>query len=109
MKMIMAVITTEDSNSLLDRLIRRGFAATATSSTGGYRHANNVTVFCGVEDDDVAEVLTIFRENCPSRIQYVTPLPPVMEPGEMHIPTPVEKHMGGATIFVMDVGHFEQI
>ena len=37
------------------------------------------------------------------------PMPPIMEPGEMHIPTPVEKRMGGATIFVMDVGHFEQI
>jgi uncharacterized protein YaaQ len=46
-------------------------------------------------------VLGIFRESCPSRVQYVTPLPPVMEPGEVHIPTPVEKHVGGATVFVM--------
>lgn len=69
----------------------------------------NTTIFCGVDDDKVEDVLGIFRESCPSRIQYVTPLPPVMEPGEVHIPTPVEKHMGGATIFVLEVACFEKI
>jgi uncharacterized protein YaaQ len=54
-------------------------------------------------------VLTVFRESCPSRVQYVTPLPPVMEPGEVHIPTPVEKMVGGATIFVLAVDQFEKI
>jgi uncharacterized protein YaaQ len=62
-----------------------------------------------VDDVKVDEVLGIFRESCPSRVQYVTPLPPVMEPGEVHIPTPVEKHVGGATIFVMAVDRFEKI
>ncbi len=109
MKMIVAVITPEDAKTLLDRLTRRGYAATAINSTGGYGHSSNTTVFCGVEDDNVDEVLTILRESCPSRTQYVTPLPPVMEPGEVHIPTPVEKYMGGATIFVLDVERFEQI
>jgi uncharacterized protein YaaQ len=69
----------------------------------------NATIFCGVEDQDVDEVLAVIRETCPSRIQYVTPLPPVMEPGEMHIPSPVEKHVGGATIFVLNVEHFEKL
>ena len=50
----------------------------------------------------------IIREGCPNRVQYVTPLPPVMEPGEVHIPKPIEKHVGGATIFVLDVEHFEK-
>ena len=55
------------------------------------------------------EVLRIIRESCPSRVQYVTPLPPVMEPGEVHIPTPIEKHVGGATIFILNVEHFEHV
>ena len=37
------------------------------------------------------------------------PLPPVMEPGEVHIPKPIEKQVGGATIFVLDVAHFEHV
>ena len=109
MKMIMAVINSDDSRNLLDRLMRRGFSATVTSSAGGFLRVSNTTIFCGVEDEHVDEVLTIIREGCPNRVQYVTPLPPVMEPGEVHIPQPVEKHVGGATIFVMNVEHYERI
>ena len=109
MRLVMAIINSDDTRNVLDRLARRGFSATVTSTTGGSLRVGNTTIFCGVEDDKVEDVVGIFRESCPSRIQYVTPLPPVMEPGEVHIPTPVEKHMGGATIFVLDVAHFEKI
>ena len=109
MKLIIAIVNNDNSRNLLDRLGRAGFSATVTSSAGGFLHVSNATIFCGVEDDDLSDALTIIRENCTSRVQYVTPLPPVMEPGEMHIPTPVEKHVGGATIFVTDVAHFEKV
>ena len=109
MKMVMAIINSDDSRNLLDRLMRRGFSATTTSSSGGFLRIGNTTVFCGVEDENVAEVLRIIRESCPSRVQYVTPLPPVMEPGDVHIPTPIEKHVGGATIFILNVEHFEHV
>lgn len=109
MKLIIIIVNSDDSRNLLDRLGRRGFSVTVTSSAGGFMHLGNATLFCGVEDEEVEEVLTVVRESCTSRIQYVTPLPPVMEPGEMHIPTPVEKHVGGATIFVLDVEHFEKV
>lgn len=109
MKLIIAVVNSGDSHTLLDRLGRQGFSATVTSSAGGFLHVSNSTIFCGVDDNDLADALAVIRENCTSRVQYVTPLPPVMEPGEMHIPTPIEKHMGGATIFVVDVAHFEKV
>jgi uncharacterized protein YaaQ len=109
MKLIIAIVNNDDSRNLLDRLGRAGFSATVTTSAGGYMYLGNATILCGVDDSEVEEVLGIIRESCTTRIQYVTPLPPVMEPGEMHIPTPVEKHMGGATIFVVDVEHFEKV
>lgn len=109
MKLVMAIVNSDDSRNVLDRLSRRGFAVTVTSSTGGFLRIGNTTIFCGVDDALVEDVLSIIRETCPNRMQFVTPLPPVMEPGEVHIPTPVEKHVGGATIFVLDVDHFEKI
>lgn len=109
MKLLMAIVNSDDSRNVLDRLSRRGFAVTVTSTTGGFLRIGNTTIFCGVENDQVDDVLSIIRETCPNRMQFVTPLPPVMEPGEVHIPTPVEKHVGGATIFVLDVEHFEKI
>lgn len=109
MKLIMAIINSDDTRNVLDRLARRGYSATVTSTTGGFLRVGNTTIFIGVDDDKVDDVMSIFRESCPSRVQYVTPLPPVMEPGEVHIPTPVEKHVGGATVFVMSVEKFEKI
>lgn len=109
MKMVMAIVNSDDSRNLLDRLSRRGYSITVVNSTGGFLRFGNTTVFCGVADEQVERVLEIVRESCPSRIQYVTPLPPVMEPGEVNIPTPIEKHVGGATVFVLDVHYFEKI
>ena len=68
----------------------------------------NATLLIGVADEDVEQVLRIIRENCHTRTQYINPLPPVMEPGEMYIPTPVDIQVGGATVFVLDVAQFER-
>lgn len=109
MKLIITIVNEEDSRNLLDRLGRQGFSATVTGSAGGFLRLGNATLFIGVQDDKLETVLEIIRESCTSRVQYVTPLPPVMEPGEMHIPSPVEKHVGGAVVFVVEVAHFERI
>ncbi|HEY64265.1 MAG TPA: hypothetical protein G4O02_06800 [Caldilineae bacterium] len=108
MKLIMAIVNSDDSRGLIDRLLRRGFSATVISTTGGFLREGNATIFIGTEDHKVDECLRIIRESCHTRTQYVTPLPPVMEPGELQIPTPVEVQVGGATVFVMNVERFEK-
>jgi uncharacterized protein YaaQ len=109
MKLIMAIVNNDDSRNLVDRLIRRGFSVTLTNTSGGFLRVGYTTLFCGVDDVRVDEAISVIRESCPTRVQYVTPLPPVMEPGEVNIPTPVEKHVGGATIFVLNVERFEKV
>ncbi len=108
MKLVMAIVHADDSRGLIDRLLRRGFSATIISTTGGFLREGNATVFLGTEDHKVEECLAIIRESCHTRTQYVTPLPPVMEPGELQIPTPVEVQVGGATVFVLNVERFEK-
>jgi uncharacterized protein YaaQ len=109
MKLVMAIINSDSSRALLDGLARGGFSATVVSTTGGFLRLGNTTLFCGIQDERINDVLNIIRKTCPSRVQYVTPLPPVMEPGEVNIPTPVEKLVGGATVFVLNVEHFEKV
>ncbi len=109
MKLVMAIVNNNDSRNLIDRLSKRGFSVTVTNTLGGFLRVGNTTLFCGVDDGKVEDVIQIIRESCPTRTQYVTPLPPVMEPGEVNIPTPVEKKVGGATIFVLNVDHFEKV
>ncbi|QLQ08826.1 MAG: cyclic-di-AMP receptor [Anaerolineae bacterium] len=42
------------------------------------------------------------------RRHHVEALPPIMEPGELYLPTPVEVAVGGATVFVLNVERFEK-
>lgn len=108
MKLVMSIINSDDEARLVDALTDAGYRATTISTTGGFLRQGNATVFVGTEDQEVPQVLQLIRENCHTRTQYVNPLPPVMEPGEMYIPAPIEVQVGGAIVFVLDVAQFER-
>jgi len=106
MKLIVSIVNSDDADRLVSSLNKAGYKATTISTTGGFLRQGNATILTGIEDDQVPRVLQLVKENCHTRTQFVNPLPPVMEPGEMYIPTPVEVQVGGATIFVLDVTNF---
>jgi len=108
MKLIISIVNRDDSNALVDSLMREGYRATVISTTGGFLREGNATIMVGAEDEKTAEVLQIIKDGCHTRTQYVNPLPPVMEPGELYMPTPVEVQVGGAAVFVMDVDSFHR-
>jgi uncharacterized protein YaaQ len=107
MKLVMSIVNGDDAGQLVSALTGAGYRATTISTTGGFLRQGNATIFVGTEDDKVPHVLRLIRENCHTRRQFVNPLPPVMEPGEMYMPTPVEVQVGGATVFVLDVAQHE--
>jgi uncharacterized protein YaaQ len=108
MKSIVAIVQSDDAGALTDALREKNFQSTLISSTGGFLREGNATLFIGVEDSQVTDVLGIIRENCTTRTQFVNPMPPVMEPGELYMPQPVEVQVGGATVFVLTVERFEK-
>ena len=108
-KLVVAIVHSEDAGALVDALLAREFRATRLHSSGGFLKQSNATVMLGVEDDEVDEVMGIVRENCHSRSQIVNPMPPVMEPGEFFMPYPLEVEVGGATVFVVPVERFERL
>lgn len=107
MKLIMSIIHSDDKVRLLDALTGAGYRATTISTTGGFLRQGNATIFVGTEEENVPDVLQLIKENCRTRTQYVNPLPPLIEFGETYLPTPVNVQVGGATVFVLDVAHFE--
>lgn len=109
MKLIFAIVHSDDAPGLLDTLTRRGNRATRINTAGGFLKESNATVLLGLPDERVDEVLGIIQQSCQTRTQYVNPLPPVMEPGEFYMPYPVEVQIGGATVFVLDVEHAEPL
>ena len=108
MKLILSIVNHEDSRGLLEALIKRGFQATVISTTGGFLRQGNATMLIGTEDDKVEDVLRIISERCRTRTRYISPLPPLMEPGELLASTPVEVEVGGATSLVLDVVRWER-
>lgn len=106
MKLILAVVHRDDADKLIDALTAADYRATVISTTGGFLKEGNATIFMGVDEKEVDRILSIVRENCESRTQYVNPLPPVMEPGELYMPYPVEVQVGGATVFVLKVDRY---
>ena len=102
-KLIVSIVHSDDADPLMTALRENGFSSTKISTTGGFLREGNATILVGTDEDKVPRVLEITQENCHTRTQYVNPLPPVMEPGELYMPNPVEVQVGGAVIFVLDV------
>ncbi len=109
MKLVLAIVHSDDALGLTDALTKRGFRATRINTAGGFLKESNTTILLGVQDEQVDDVLATIQSNCQTRSQYINPLPPVMEPGEFYMPYPVEVQIGGATVFVLDIERFERL
>ncbi len=109
MKLVIAIVQNDDAGSLRNALREKNFAFTVTSTTGGFLREGNTTILIGVERNRLDDLFGLIKDNCTTRTQYVNPLPPVMEPGELYLAQPVEVQVGGATVFVLDVERFERI
>jgi uncharacterized protein YaaQ len=109
MKLVIAVVQGEDSERAVTALTEAGIGSTRVSSSGGFLHQGNVTLLIGVEESQVEQTVAIIRANCQERSRYLTPVPPMAEPGEFLMAYPVEVQVGGATVFVVPVDSFEKI
>jgi uncharacterized protein YaaQ len=108
-KLVVAIVQGEDAAQTVEALSGAGLSVTRLASSGGFLQQGNATLLVGVEEERVEQVLALVRANCRERNRYLTPMPPMVEPGEMIMPFPVEVQVGGATIFVLDVEQFEKL
>lgn len=107
MKLVTAIVSSDDGDKLLNVLVKRGYPGTKLGSTGGFLRRGNITLLIGVEDDQLEDVLATIRKMCRARTETMLP-PPVMAPTPGYIPTTVEIRVGGAVVFVQNVEHFEK-
>ena len=107
MKLLVAIINSDDSHNVIGEITKAGFYATKLSTTGGFLRTGNLTLLMGVEDEKVDEVLDILRENCRKR-EEITPVIPSYDTGVMNA-IPVKITVGGATVFVLDVDQFHKM
>jgi uncharacterized protein YaaQ len=109
MKMVVAVMHSDDAPESIEALADKGIPTTRLDSHGGFLQKGNATILCGVADDQVDVVLQVLREHSKTRTEYLNPMPPLVEPGDFFVPYPVEVEVGGAIVFVLDVERFEKL
>jgi uncharacterized protein YaaQ len=109
MKMVVAIVHPEDAGALVDALTDKEYRVTRLHSQGGFLKQNNASILVGVEEAQVDDVLQTIRDTCHARTQHISPMPPIMEPGEFFMPYPLEVEVGGATVFVLPVERYERI
>ena len=106
-KLLIVIASDSDADTLIRKLVERGYPATKVSSTGGFLRRGNATIISGVDADDVENVLSIIRDECQARTEFMPaqalPFPESIYPAE-----PVEVRTGGAIIFVVPVERVEK-
>lgn len=108
MKMITAIINKTDTDMVCDSLRHAGFSFTKIASSGGFLTRGNTTILLGVEDEQLETALDIIRRNCRQR---TAPMPSAVQGyvGRPFAPATASVPVGGATVFVYTVDHFEKM
>jgi len=88
MKLIIAILRDEDSETVSTALVTAGYRVTRIASTGGFLRRGSTTLMVGVEDDQVDVAIQVVREN---------------------VTLAVEGGQRRATLFVLKVDRFLQV
>jgi uncharacterized protein YaaQ len=87
MKLLFVILRDMDAEIVSQSLVDRGYRVTRVASTGGFLRRGNITLMCGVEENDIPALIEILRDKC----------------------SPAENSQKRATVFVVDMPHYEQI
>ena len=88
MKMIVAILKDEDTDTVTQALVDLGYSVTRIASTGGFLRQGRSTLMVGVENDQVDQAIQTIHENCAPTIELL---------------------LKRATVFVLNVEHFEKL
>ena len=109
MKLVYAIVNSDDTYAVNKGLLKAGIRATKLSSTGGFLMSGNTTFLICCPDEQVDLVIEVCKKYSKKRKQFV-PSSTIMEPdGTNCFLFFVEVAIGGATIFVTDIERFEKV
>jgi len=99
MKLIIAIVSNDDTTAVNTALNNAGYYTTKFSTTGGFLKAGNTSILIGTEEEKVDKAIEIIKEKSQTRVE-------VVPTSIMGSAIPMEVKVGGATIFVLDVEQF---
>ncbi|MDD2521486.1 MAG: cyclic-di-AMP receptor [Anaerolineaceae bacterium] len=104
-RMVLAVVHSQDSDVVETELEQEGVSYAKFPSTGGFLFEKNVTFLIATDEQHTEKIVDLLSAAAKKRISYVaatmdyTPFPMII---------PAETMVGGVTIFILKVDHFEE-
>lgn len=103
--LLLAVVQAQDAESAQNALTKIGLKSTHLPSVGGFLGRRNTTLMIGLPSGRKQAALDALHASCRQRIEYIA-VP--LESAPLPLPTPTPITIGGATIFSLDVEHYEE-
>lgn len=104
--LLIAVVQAQDVESAQNALSKIGLTSTRLSSVGGFLGRRNVTLLIGLPTSRQQAAMDALHASCRQRIEYIA-VP--LESAPLPLPTPTPITIGGATIFGLEIEHYEEI
>jgi uncharacterized protein YaaQ len=102
--LLIAVVQAQDVDKAQDCLEEIGLSVARLPSVGGFLGRRNATLFIALPLDQAQIAYDTLQENCRQRVEYIsTP----MESAPFPMPNLTPVTIGGATIFSLEIDHFE--
>lgn len=99
MKLIFAIVSKNDTNNVVQALVKEKYYVTRLATTGGFLKQGNTTLLMGVEDEQVEDVLNILKNNTKER----------KEVSDASFEGASQIKVGGATVFVIKTERFKKV
>jgi uncharacterized protein YaaQ len=103
--LLVAVVQSQDAEITEIKIGNQAGSVSRLPSIGAFLGRRNATLLIGVSEQMKARILNILHENCRQRVEFIA-VP--LESAPMPLPAPTPINVGGATIFALDVEHFEE-
>ncbi len=103
---LIAVVQAQDAEIAESAIQRLGHNSERLPSYGGFLGRRNATLLIGLPADRVQIVMDALQKTCRQRVEYIA-VP--LESAPLPLPTPTPITIGGATVFALEVEHYEEI
>lgn len=104
--MLLAVVQAQDAEVAKEALAKMGLEVDRLPSVGGFLGRRNATLVIGLPENQREIVVEALHRSCRQRIEFIA-VP--LESAPLPLPTPTPITVGGATVFSIDVDHFEEL
>lgn len=109
MRLVLAVVQSSDVEGLLSAFAAADLSATQIGGDAAVGRHGVAAILAGIDDDRVADAITLVHAVARGRSRRAEPLWPIAERAEFWVPGPMEQHTGGASVYVLPVRRFERI